>query len=738
MSGWPDKLEAFLNGGDYKKTPTVIQMEAVECGAAALAIILGFHGKIVPLEELRVVCGVSRDGSKASSMVKAARGYGLAARGVRKEPEELRALPMPMIVHWNFNHFLVVEGFGTERVFLNDPASGRRTVSTAEFDEAFTGIALLFEPGPDFVRSSSRPSMIGSLRQRLTGHRTTVAFLVLVGLCLVVPGLVVPAFTRIFIDDVLVAGNRDWLKALLFGMLVTMAVEMVLTWCREHYLLRFETKLAVSTSGKFFWHVLRLPMEFFTNRYGGDIVSRVQINDTVAQMLAGQVATAFLDCLMIGFFLAVLLYYDVALTLVGMVIAALNVAFLLGVARWRRDQNMKFLQDQGKLAGVTMGGLQIIETVKAGGNEADLFDKWTGYQIKLMNAEQRLSVYNEMLGAVPVSLMALNTSAILVLGGYKVIAGQMTIGALMAYQGLMASFLGPVNRLVGFGGVLQEMDGDLRRLDDVMKYEIDPQTADNGAELTATKLAGLTEFADVTFGYNRLEPPLLAGFSLTAPPGARIALVGGSGSGKSTVARLAAGLYRPWSGEIRFDGRRREMLPRELITNSLTSVDQDICLFEGTVRENLTMWDTTISDADLFAAARDAAIHDDIIALPDAYDYRMAEGGRDFSGGQRQRLEIARALATNPAVLILDEATSALDPVTEKTVMENIRRRGCTCLIVAHRLSAVRDADEIIVLEYGQIVQRGRHEDLIAADGLYHDLVGSTAGESGESAERGD
>ncbi len=732
MNRWLDKFEAFLSGGNYKKTPTVIQMEAVECGAAALAVVLGFHGKTVPLEELRVVCGVSRDGSKASSMVKAARAYGLVARGVRKEPDELRELPLPMIVHWNFNHFLVVEGFGKDRVFLNDPASGRRTVSTAEFDQAFTGIALLFEPGPDFTRSGSRPSIIDSLRQRLAGYRTTVAFLVLVGFCLVVPGLVVTAFTRIFIDDVLVAGNQDWLRALLFGMLVTVGAQMVLTWCREHYLLRFETKLAVSTSGSFFWHVLRLPMEFFTNRYGGDIISRVQINDAVAQMLAGQVASVFLDFMMIGFFLAVMLYYDVALTLVGVVIAALNLAFLLGVARWRKDQNMKFLQDQGKLAGVSMGGLQIIETVKAGGNEADLFDKWAGYQIKLMNAEQRLAVYNEMLGAVPLSLMTLNTSAILVLGGYKVIAGQMTIGALMAFQTLMASFLGPVNRLVGFGGVLQEMEGDLRRLDDVMKYRVDPQTESDEALTAATKLEGAVEFTAVTFGYNRLEAPLLEDFSLTARPGERIALVGGSGSGKSTVARLAAGLYQPWSGEISLDGRRRDKLPRELITNSLTSVDQDICLFEGTVRENLTMWDTTVPDADLFAAARDAAIHDDIIALPDAYDYRMSEGGRDFSGGQRQRLEIARALATNPSVVILDEATSALDPVTEKTVMENIRRRGCTCLIVAHRLSAVRDADEIIVLEYGKIVQRGRHEELIAVDGLYHDLVGSTAGDSGE------
>jgi NHLM bacteriocin system ABC transporter peptidase/ATP-binding protein len=594
-------------------------------------------------------------------------------------------------------------------------------------DQSFTGIALVIEPGPGFRRRGEKPSIIASLKKRLAGEEAAVAYMVTAGLFLVIPGLAIPAFTRIFIDDILVLGNRDWLIALLVGMGLTVVVQVVLTWCREHYLLRFETKLAVGTSGRFLWHVLRLPMEFFSNRFGGDIIARVQINDMVAQLLSGQVAAVFLDCLMIGFYLAVLLYYDLAMTAVGVVIAALNVAFLYAVARWRKDQNMKFLQDGGKLAGVAMGGLQIIETVKAGSNEADLFDKWAGYQIKLMNAEQRLSVYNEMLAAVPVALMTVNSSAILVLGGYKVIAGQMTIGALMAYQGLMASFLGPLNRLVGFGGVLQEMEGDMRRLDDVLQFPADKQFAAEQAAAPAgvTKLAGRLELRNVAFGYSRLEPPLIEDFSLAARPGQRIALVGGSGSGKSTVAKLVAGLYAPWNGAIFLDGRRREEYPRALIGSSLASVDQDICLFEATVQENLTMWDPLIPREEVVAAARDAAIHDDIMALPDGYGCRVDEGGRNFSGGQRQRLEIARALVANPSILILDEATSALDPLTEKTVLDNIQRRGCTCLIVAHRLSAIRDCDEIIVLEYGKVVQRGTPAELLAAAGPYRDLLGT-------------
>ena len=720
------KIAAAWSDGIHK-TPTVIQMEAVECGAAALAIVMAYHGVLVPLEELRVVCGVSRDGSKASNIVKAARSYGFLARGVRREPDGLADLPLPIIVHWNFNHFLVVEGFGADRVYLNDPASGRRTVSAEEFDQSFTGIALVFEPGPDFKPFGEKLSIFSYLKKRLAGSEAALAYLATVGLFLVVPGLVIPAFTRIFIDDILVRGNHDWLTALLFGMLLTVFVQVVLIWCREHYLLRFETKLAVSTSGNFLWHVLRLPMEFFSNRFGGDIIARVQINDTVAQLLSGQVAGVFLDCLMIGFYLAVMLYYDVAMTAIGVIIAALNVVFLLAVARWRKDQNMKFLQDGGKLAGVSMGGLQIIETVKAGSDEADLFDKWAGYQIKLMNVEQKLSVYNEVLAVVPMALMTVNSSAILILGGYKVIAGQMTIGALMAYQGLMASFLTPVNRLVGFGGILQEMEGDMRRLDDVLKFPVDRQTDDSKAVAMpeTTKLAGYLELVDGTFGYSRLEQPLIEGLSLSARPGQRIALVGGSGSGKSTVAKLAAGLYQPWSGAVLLDGRRREDIPRDIINNSLASVDQDICLFEATVQENLTMWDPLIPLEDVAAAARDAAIHDDIMALPDGYDYRIAEGGRNFSGGQRQRLEIARALVSNPTILVLDEATSALDPLTEKTVLDNIQRRGCTCLVVAHRLSAVRDCDEIIVLEYGKVVQRGRPDELMAVDGPYRDLVGT-------------
>lgn len=706
------------------KTPTMLQMEAVECGAAALTMILSFYEKILPLEEVRIACGVSRDGSKASNILKAARSYGLTAKGMRKEPAGLASIPLPAIIHWNFNHFVVFEGFKDGKAWINDPGSGSRNVDMEEFDQAFTGIVLVFEVGPDFVKSGHKPSLLNSLRPRMSGSHQAVVYVVLVGLLLIVPGLLLPTFTRIFIDDILVAQRKDWLWPVLGGLGITAVFQAVLTWLREWYLTRWETQLAITSSAKFFWHVLRLPLEFFGQRYGGEIGSRVQINDKVARLLSGQLATAVLDLIVVAFFLLLLVQYDVILTLAGVLVAGLNMAYLRYIARWRTEQNQKLLQDRGKVMGISMGGLQIIETIKAGGNENDFFAKWAGQEAKLLNAEMKFGLSSQLLSAVPAFLTTLNTTVILAIGGFRVMDGQMTIGMLMAFQSLMTNFIQPFDRLVSLGGVLQETEGDLNRLDDVLRYRTDPALADpSGGGGTAAKLDGYLALTDVSFGYSRLEPPLIEHFSLKLKPGQRVALVGGSGSGKSTVAKVVSGLYQPWSGQIYLDGRQREELPRAVVANSLAVVDQDICLFEGTILENLSLWDPTINDHDLIQAAKDAAIHDDIAALPGGYEARIEEGGRNFSGGQRQRLEIARALATNPSLLILDEATSALDPVTEQQVDQAIRRRGCTCLIIAHRLSTIRDCDEIIILDRGKIVQRGIHDELKLIAGPYRQLI---------------
>lgn len=707
-------------------TPTVIQMEAVECGAAALAIVLGYYGRLVPLEELRVACGVSRDGSKASNVLRAARSYGMVATGYRKEVDDVRQMPGPVIVFWNFNHFLVVEGFAKGKAYLNDPAAGRRAVSEEEFSRSFTGIVLEVRPGEGFTKGGVSRSILPALQRRLVGSGPALLYAVLVGLVLAAVGLVTPVFTRVFIDQFLVTPSVTLVRPLLLTMSLAILLCLAATWLQQHYLLRLETKLAVTTSSRFLWHVLRLPMYFFSQRSTGDIGARVSANDRVAVLLSGQLATTVLGVLTSVAFLLVLFAYDAVLAMVAVVVAALNIVALQAVSRQRVAGSQKLQVDQGKLLGTMMYGLWSIETLKGSGSESDFFTRWAGYQAKVVTGTAALAVPTLLVNAVPPLLLGVNTIAILWLGGLRVMDGVLSIGTLMAFQGLAASVISPIQQLVGLGATIQTVQGDMNRLDDVLQYPEDRQLE---AEESAGKLAGLVkltgtiELRNVTFGYSRLEPPLIEHFNLTIRPGERVALVGGTGSGKSTVVRLVTGLYEPWEGEVLFDGHPRRTLPRRLLNESLGLVDQEIFLFDGTIRDNLAMWDTTLPEARIVQAAKDACIHDDIATRPGGYDSRVEEGGRNFSGGQRQRMEIARALVGDPTMLVLDEATSALDASTEKRVDDSLRRRGCTCLIIAHRLSTIRDCDEIIVMERGKVVQRGTHDQLKDQDGPYARLI---------------
>jgi NHLM bacteriocin system ABC transporter peptidase/ATP-binding protein len=722
-------LKESIKKHTHFKTPTVLQMEAVECGAAALAIILAYYGRFVPLEELRVACGVSRDGSKAINIVKAARQYGLSARGFKQEPEGLVGLKLPMIIHWNFNHFVVLEGFGRNRVYINNPASGPGSVSYEEFDAAFTGVALVMEPTETFEKGGLRFNVLGALTKLARGSETALLYVVLAGLSMVIPGLLVPTFSRVFVDYYLMRGFTSWLLPLVLGMLLTALLRAGLTWIREFYLQRLEAKLSVSMSSKFFWHVLRLPLEYFTQRYAGEIGNRVAINDQVAALLSGRLASTLLDLIVIVFYGVLMFIYDPLLAVVGIFFACFNLVALRAISRKRIDLNQRLLQERGKLMGVSMSGLSMVETLKATGRESDFFSRWSGYQAKINKAQQASGILTQVLNAAPVLLTALNVACILALGSLRVMEGDLTVGMLVAFQSLMVSFVDPINRLVELGTTMQDIEGDLKRLNDVLGNKID--TALDAREETGAvarrlpKLEGYLELKDLTFGYSRLGPPLIENFSLNLKPGSRVALIGGSGSGKSTVARLVSGLYSPWSGEILFDDKVRSEIPRSTITNSVAVVDQDIFLFEGSVRENITMWDPTIPEAQVIQAATDAYIHNDVAARPGGYAGIVAEGGSNFSGGQRQRLEISRALATNPAVLVLDEATSALDPLVENQIDLNLRRRGCTCLIIAHRLSTIRDCDEIIVMDGGKIVQRGTHLEMKDVPGPYSKLIAS-------------
>jgi NHLM bacteriocin system ABC transporter peptidase/ATP-binding protein len=706
-------------------TPSVLQIEAVECGAASLAIILGYYGRHVSLERLREECGVSRDGSKASGIVSAARRFGLIAEGYKKEPEQLREIHTPAILHWGLSHFLVLEGFGTNgSVHLNDPAHGRRRVTATELSETFSGVVLSFKPGPDFERGGERPSAFREIKKRLHGVRGFLGYIILTSLILVVPGLVLPALSRVFVDDVLVQGREDWLRPLLLGMVLTALARAGLTAIKQYHLRAAYSRVAAETSARFFWRLLELPVGFFLARHPGEVADRIQLNDRVAELFSGRLAMAAFDLMMSVFYLVLLAIYDVKLTLVAVVIALLNLGTLALVARRRTDQNHRLKIVSGKLVGASMGALQMIETIKANGGEADFFARWAAHFARVQNAVQELEVSTLYLGSTPLLLSALNSAAILTVGGLAVIHGTMTVGMLVAYQTLVMSFLGPVESLIGFGGALQGAHGDLKRLADALEYRGGAPRAEleRGGH---TKFIGGVTIEDLTFGYVPHANPLVDRFSLEVPPAARVALVGGSGSGKSTVARLVAGLYEPWTGSISFDGvDRREIHPATL-SHSVAMVDQEITLFEGTIRENLTLWDASIPERRIVQAARDAMIHDEIMERREGYDAHVEEAGRNFSGGQRQRLEIARALVRDPSVLLLDEATSALDPATEQAIDENLRRRGCTCLIVAHRLSTIRDCDVIVVVDEGVVAEKGTHEELMRAGGRYAKLMGA-------------
>lgn len=705
------------------RTPTILQMEATECGAASLAIILAHYKRIVPLEVLREECGVSRDGSKASNVLAAARKYGLEAKGYRYDLEELARAPKPVVVFWNFNHFLVLEGFGKDRAYLNDPAEGPRWVDLEEFSQSYTGIALVFHPGAGFEPGGEAPTLVRALARRMPGARKALGFAILAGVALVVPGLVVPTFSRVFVDKVLLGGLHAWVGPLLLGISATALVRTVLAAFQGWILQRMDIKISTTTMSAFLWHVLRLPMAFFNQRHSGEIASRLGHNMRVSRFLSGRLAGTAIDVMVMAAFLPLMASYDWLLTLIGLAAAAALLGTTIAVNRQRVDGNRRYLQEQGKATGTLVGALSNIESIKAAGGEPSMFARWAGYQAKYMAARQHVELVSQMLTVVPALVSDLTQAAVLCLGAWRVIQGAMTLGELVAFQSLMASFLGPVTRLVGLAGELQDMEGLMNRLDDVARYPLDPQVADPAPERKVVRIEGHLELQGVAFGYSRLEAPLLDDFHLRLRPGSRVAVVGPSGCGKSTLLKLITGWYEPWEGAILLDGVPRRQWPRPVLAASVAAVDQDPLLFSGTVRENLTFWDSTVPEPVLVQACRDACIHEDIAKRPGGYDSLVEEGGRNFSGGQIQRLEIARALVPGPSILVLDEATSALDPATEQSLDQNLRRRGCACVIVAHRLSTVRDADEIIVLSRGGVVERGTHGDLMAHGGLYAELA---------------
>jgi NHLM bacteriocin system ABC transporter peptidase/ATP-binding protein len=713
-----------------------MQMEALECGAASLAMVMAYHGKWLPLERVRVACGVSRDGSKANNILRAARSFGFSARGFRMEIEDLRKTALPCIIHWNFNHFVVFCGFKKGKVQseaqskaqdtarINDPAQGLVEVPLEEFKRSFTGIVLSFEPGADFVREGRRRSLWGFVRGRLKGMAFPFAFIVLTGFITTLTGILNPVFSRVFLDRILPAGSDPrWLPVLLFLMLLSALVQFTVTLFRSLYLIKIEGKFAVISNARFMWHVLRLPMEFFSQRISADIALRQRSNQDVSMILLRILAPQALNFVMLIFYLTVMLRYSPALTLVGLVSLGINIASSRLVSQKQALLSRPLVRDQGSLAGFTLAGIDMIETLKASGAEGGFFERWAGHQARLNKTWVRYNNAGYGLEEFPGLLRRLSEAVLLGLGVFLIMNGRFTAGMLLAFQGFLSSFMEPLNALTAAGRRMGEMRIDMERIDDVMRYPEDPRPPPPERDGGHRKLSGALTVRDLSFGYSRFDPPLIEGFNLDLKPGSSVALVGPSGCGKSTVAKLLAGLYHPWSGEIRFDGRVLEEIPRELLTASLGVVDQEPTIFGDTVARNIKLWDRSIEDFEMILAARDARIHEDLMLRTGGYGCPMAEGGRNFSGGQRQRLEIARALAQDPTILILDEATSALDPRTESELFQAVRRRDITTILIAHRLSTIRDCDEIIVMDRGRIVERGTHGELLAAGGLYRRLL---------------
>jgi NHLM bacteriocin system ABC transporter peptidase/ATP-binding protein len=702
------------------RTPTVIQMEAVECGAAALAIVLGHYGRHVPLEELRETCGVSRDGSTAASVIKGARKYGLVARGVQMDLPGLPDLPLPAVLFWKFQHFVVLEGLG-RKVYLNDPATGPRAVSWEEFDGAFTGIALAMEPGPEFRRGGGRYRILPALARRLRGMASMVTLTVLLGLVLAVVSLAMPTFTRVFVDRVLLGdGGQAALAGLVAGMLVAIVLTVVAGLLQQRLMVRAEATLALSGAARFVRHLFRLPLAFFTQRQAADLTQRIRSNEMVADVVTRRLASTAIDMFLVLAYGVLMCQYDPLLGLCSMVFAGLNVVVLRYVSMRRTTAVAGLQADRGQLFATVYTTIQMIESFKAAGGEQLGFQRFAGRAAAVLSGQQRLGVPTAVLSAVPPLLAAMNTAVLLGLGSQRVLHGALGVGVLTAMQGLSTAMNRPVTSLTALGSRLQEMSADLSRLRDVERY---PAPSPAPAVTPGGPVEGHVRISGVTFGYNPMAKPLISDFSLDLPPGARVALVGGSGSGKSTVGRLVAGLYQPWSGRITVDEFAAAEVDPRFWAAVVAMVDQDQLLFEGTIRENVTMWDPTVAEDQIIGALRDAAVFHEVSARPGGLSGLVREGGLNFSGGQRQRLEIARALVRRPRVLVLDEATSALDAQTELLVDHNLRRRGATCLIVAHRLSTVRDCDLIVVLDQGRVVERGTHDDLLARGGHYAQLV---------------
>ena len=707
--------------GKVKNVPVIMQMEMVECGAASLGMVMAYYKKWLPLEQLRKDCGVSRDGCSAKQLLLAGRSYGMEANAYKLDEDELQELA-PAIIHWNFNHFVVYKGKKGGVHYLNDPGRGKVKVSQEEFDRSFTGIALSFEPTEAFQPGGSRASILGFVKRRLKNTWAAAFFIFVVGLLSAIVGIATPLFSQVFMDDILSGKNPDWFKPFMAAFIAVIGVNILTAWLRGIYQRKYNAAMAIDANSNFFWHLLRLPMDFFSQRYVGDLILRQKSNQNIAATLVQQLAPLAIQMMLMVLYLTFMLRYSLLLTLIGLGSMGLNIVLASYISTKRVDVARISERDMGKYYGVTMSCLDNIETIKAAGAENGFFSHWAGYFTNMHNSEARAGRRDQLYGVWPEMLQTLTNNAILLIGAYLIMDGEFTIGMLLAFQGFMSGFSAPAQQLFSVAEMVIEMRTQMERVEDVLKYPVQEQS--NAARSEGSgKLRGRIELKNVSFGYNKFSQPQIKDVSMTVEPGKSVAFVGTSGCGKSTLAKLITGLYQPWEGEILFDGKRRSEINSDEFTNSVAMIDQNVVMFDDTILSNIKMWDSSIEDFAMVLACRDAQIREEVVSRPEGFNTRLVKGGKNFSGGQLQRIEIATALAREPVVLIMDEATSALDAETEKHIMDSIRMMGVTLIVIAHRLSTIRDCDEIVVLDKGVVVERGTHQALMEKDGVYKQLV---------------
>lgn len=715
----------------YKKVPVILQMEALECGASSLAMVLAYYKRYIPLEQLRADCGVSRDGSKASNILKAARFHGMKAKGYRYSVEKIKELKtFPAIIHWDFNHFVVLDGFKKDKAVINDPASGIIEVSMENFEKSFTGVTLVMEPDETFEEYGSKKSTLSFLRDYISKYKAALTAIILCGFMIALLGIGMPVFSKVFMDNVLLSSADEWMNYLIKAMSIILIMLFILKMILSVLLYRAKRIMSTQMNIEFMWHMLRLPVAFFNQRSPGDLCNRQQDNDEVTEIMFETLAPMVINVLMAAIYFVLLMILNYKMAFIALCAAFIQIAFLKLMNKRSVIESKNISRDEGKYAGAAMTGISMIETIKASGAEEGYFRKTIGYLTKYNNSKTRLKVRNISVDFLSRFLTKLCNALVLITGVYYILAGQLTIGLLLAFQGFLAQFISPVETMMLAGDELTQVTSKLERINDVFDYKEDVSDdmclfddEHSNEKENCQRLSGKVEFQNVNYAYGRLSPLFIEDFNLTIMPGETVALVGGSGSGKSTIASLITGINALRSGKILFDGKERTQIDRYIFTQSVGIVSQDITLFKDTIRNNLTLWDETIDDQTIIDACKAACIYDEIMMRPEGLNYILDKNGENLSGGQRQRMEIARALIKNPSILILDEATSALDVITEKKIMATLQTRNMTCIIIAHRLSTIKNADKIIMLEYGKVIEMGNHESLMKENGPYASLV---------------